>query len=93
MTNTPQQLELFGSPTALTAIPPCGRGLGPCLVFAEAGNWRCTTCGCIAPRKSPRTIFDGYLEAQTRFIEFLPQQDLLPDNSGKWPTIRKDQAS
>jgi hypothetical protein len=69
-----KQLELLGDPTELTAIPPCGRGLGPCLVFDEAGQLRCVTCGCVGPRKRPHTIFDGYIESQMKFFEFLHRQ-------------------
>jgi hypothetical protein len=73
------QLELFSEPTKLFAIPPCGRGLGPCLVFAEAGNWRCVTCGCVASWKSSRTIFDGFIRSQ---LKFLREQTIAPGDPG-----------
>jgi hypothetical protein len=37
----------------LIALPPCGRGLGPCLAVIEvdqsgATSLRCISCGCVA---------------------------------------------
>jgi hypothetical protein len=79
-----EQLELFGEPTKLTAIPPCGRGLGPCLVFDEAGQLRCVTCGCVGRRKNEnaRTIFDGFIKSQLKFMEFLREQENAPGDPG-----------
>jgi hypothetical protein len=80
MTRIPQQLDLFDPP--LTQLPPCGRG-GPCLAVAENGNWRCVTCGSVAPCKGPRgTIFDGFIRSQLRLIEFLREQAIAPGDPG-----------
>jgi hypothetical protein len=62
-----QQLDFFK-----VALPPCGRGFGRCEGIVEADQVRCITCGCSAPAKP--TIFDGFIQSQLRFTEFLHSQ-------------------
>jgi hypothetical protein len=69
------QLDLF-----LIQLPPCGRGLGECKAIIEPGQIRCFTCGCVAPsaarNEAPKaTIFDGFMQSQLNFFEFLRQQE------------------
>ena len=80
------QLEFdFGSSTASIAPPCCGRELGPCRIVITDGPSaiaRCAVCGCYAPGNRPRTIFDGFIEAQLSFFEFLHQQESRRTDSG-----------
>jgi hypothetical protein len=83
VSKAPQQLDLF-----IVSLPPCGRGLGPCEAIIEPDQIRCLTCGCVAPSASrndaPKaTIFDGFIQSQLRFIEFLHQQESARDDPGK----------
>jgi hypothetical protein len=92
-----QQLDLFDPP--VIQLPPCGRGLGPCNAIVEPNQIRCIRCGCIAPRgrntapsidrntsadgDALRAVLNGFMESQLNFFEFLRQQELPPDDSGK----------
>ena len=63
------QLELF--PTI--SLPPCGRNCGPCEALIEGDQYRCLTCGCVAPTTRRRvpddpfmSIIEGFRRAQLR---------------------------
>ena len=71
MTKCPEQLELF-EPSAVISLRPCKRRVGRCEAFIENATLRCPRCG-YGVRRSPTAplseIFEGYIRAQTKFLQ------------------------
>jgi hypothetical protein len=62
------ELDLAAPRSAVIALPPCGRGFGPCRAVVERHQIRCLICRCVAPRKRAPTFLDGFIRSELKFL-------------------------